>query len=122
MHLTIQIAAEESPGLELDSLKQDLLAADELRSAAIESRTGLPTGGMGPILETLLISFASGGVGVALVEGVFGWLRSRPAGITVKFSNGDRSVEVDDRTARDPAAVIALLQALDVIESGPRGK
>ncbi|KAB8183398.1 effector-associated constant component EACC1 [Microbispora catharanthi] len=122
MNLTIELTAPESTGVELESLREDLLIDDALRGATIESRTSLPAGGMGPITETLLVAFTTGGAGVAVVEGVFGWLRGRPSGITVRISNGDRTVEVDAKSARDPRQIIELLRELDLTEPKSREK
>lgn len=57
-----------------------------------------------------------------MVEGVFGWLRGRPSGITVRISNGDRTVEVDAKSARDPRQIIELLRELDLTEPKSREK
>lgn len=114
MDLVITIPGLERRAAELDSLARTLRADSALRTADIDTRTTLPEAAMGPVTDALLVSFGSGGVGVAVLQTVLAWLRSRRPDVQVRVKRADGSeVEVSLTPAKDPAQVIELLHAAE---------
>jgi hypothetical protein len=112
--LVIAIPGLDRSAAELDSLARTLRADGALRSVDIDARTTLAEGAMGPVTDVLLVSFGSGGVGVAVLQTVLVWLRSRRPDVRVKVKRADGSeAEVALTQASDPARVIELLRAAE---------
>ena len=100
-------------GTELDSLEQVLRSDDLLRSAEVIPRiAAAPDGAMSSTVDALLVS-ASSGTAVAVVQSISNWLVGRKAGVRVKLTNGERTIEIDAASSRDPQQIVALLKELD---------
>src|SRR5262249_26627234 len=96
MDLLLEVEGDGDPGADIESLRSFLRTDDELRTVDVEQRTGAPgSGAMGPITDALMLAFGSGGIGVAVVEAVTAWLRSRRSDVKVKLTTGGRTIEVD---------------------------
>ena len=114
MDLLLEVEGDGDPGAEIESLHRFLRTDDELRSVDVEARAGSAgEGAMGPITDALMLAFGSGGIGVAVVEAVTSWLRSRRSDVKIKVTTGGRTIEVDATSVRDPSVVAALVQALE---------
>jgi len=109
--LVITIADLDRPAADLDSLARTLRVDSALRTVDIDARTTLPDAAMGPVTDALLLSFGSGGVGVAVMQTILAWLRSRRSDITLRVKRTDGSeVEIEVTAAKDPTQAIELLR------------
>jgi hypothetical protein len=112
MDLLLEVDGGDGPGVEIESLHRFLRADDALRSVDIEGRSGsTAVGAMGPVTDALIAVCGSGGIGVAVVEAVVAWLKSRRSTLTMKITTGDRTVEISVESIQDPAVIAALLSA-----------
>ncbi|GIG58960.1 hypothetical protein Lfu02_33320 [Longispora fulva] len=119
MDLLVEIGDPGGTGRELESLYTALVAADH-EDVDLARRTAPgQAGAMGLAADALLIAVGSGGAGVALIQAICTWLRSRRSTIRVKISTGSTTVEVDVSSARHPHDVLALLEAAFPTD-GPR--
>jgi hypothetical protein len=110
MDLVIEVEGDGDPGADIESLRRFLRTDDELRSVDVEARAGSAgDGAMGPITDALMLAFGSGGIGVAVVDAVTAWLKSRRSNVKVKVTGRDRTVEIDIESTKDPAVIAALL-------------
>jgi hypothetical protein len=119
MDLLLEVEDDGDPGAEIASLQRFLRTDDQLRSVDVEARTGSAgQGAMSPITDALMLAFGPGGVGVAVVEAVTAWLKSRRSNVKVKISTGGRTVELDVQSTKDPAIIATLLAAVQGSDTG----
>jgi hypothetical protein len=97
----------EVPREYLASLADWLSADDGLRGRVRPVRRAPDPGHLGVPVELLSVSLGSGGVGVALIRAVCGWLSQRRSDVSVTIRDADgRLVKIDTTRAPDPEAVV----------------
>ncbi|MCC3777901.1 hypothetical protein [Streptomyces sp. UNOB3_S3] len=117
MQLIVEVLGAPQPDVELESLRRTLRADPDLRSATVTSRPARPVveGAMSAVTDGLVVVFGAGGIGVALVQSATTWLAGRRAGVRLRITQGERTVEVDVSRARRLEDVLALLRTLDAL-------
>lgn len=116
MDLAIQVAVAADPEAQLRSLRDWLLADDELGLAhGVRVRLEAPApppGRMGAMSEVLTVSLGAGGAGAVLAHSVEVWLQTRTTDLKLKITGSAGVVELDAKRVRDSPALIGQLRAI----------
>jgi hypothetical protein len=92
MDLTVTVAGTAD---EFRSLFSWLTGEDELRGRFRLAGSSVPSGVMGPLTESLVVTLGPGGVSTALATALVTWLRHRTSDVTIKTQAPDgRAIEV----------------------------
>jgi hypothetical protein len=111
MDLVLEVVDSKSPHDDLEDLAATVRRDRDLRGCRVTPRLTPPAdGAMSSLVDALTIAIGSGGVVVPLVQLLTAWLGSRGTDVSLKMSNGDRSVELDLRRVRDRTAVDELIR------------
>jgi Effector Associated Constant Component 1 len=103
----------EVPPEELASLADWLADNETLRGHIRPQQRPPEPGHLGAVVDLLTVALGSGGVGVALVQSLCTWLRTRQPGVTITVQGADgRSLRIDFQRAHDPEALIRLAGSL----------
>ncbi|SRR5712692_7066151 len=98
---------------ELRALYDWLLREDDLRTARIAWKDVPPEAeNMGALSDTLMVSLGAGGAGVALVQSLTTWLRTRGTDIRLKITGAHGEIEVNAKQVHDPQAFIEHFQSI----------
>jgi hypothetical protein len=112
--LVLELLGSAEPATDYASLERMLTTDDALRPVTVRPRLSTPDSeAMGPVVDALLVALASGGVGVALVEAIGGWLPTRRPDVRVRVTRGDTEIELDLKRVRDPRTVVDLLREIE---------
>jgi hypothetical protein len=95
------------------------LADNETLRGHIQPRQRPPEPGhLGAVVDVLTVALGSGGVGVALVQSLCTWLRTRRPAVTITLQGADgRSLRIDLERALDPEALIHAAGSLLAADS-----
>lgn len=110
--MDIAISLEQGSADDLDSLREWLLAEDELRGCVRRSATTpADPGHMGPAIDALTVAVGSGGALSALAASIPLWLKSLRSDIHVVISDADgtRRVELDATNVTRGSELIATI-------------
>jgi hypothetical protein len=116
MDLAIQVAVAADQEAHLRSLRDWLLADDELALhhgvlARLEPAAP-PAGQMGAVSEVLTVSLSAGGAGAMLARSLEVWLQTRTTDLKLKITGSAGVVELDAKRVRDSPALIEQLRAI----------
>jgi hypothetical protein len=98
---------------ELKSLYDWLRRDEDLPSSRIrwaETRPGAEE--MGALSDALVVSLGTGGAGVALVQSLATWLRTRGTDVRLRIHGPYGEIDVDAKRLRDPEAFVARFQSI----------
>ena len=99
--------------MQLRALYDWLLREDDLRTARIAWMDVPPEAEkMGALSDTLVVSLGAGGVGVALVQSLTTWLRTRGTDIRLKITGPHGEMEVTAKQVHNPQAFIEHFQSI----------
>lgn len=103
----------EVPPESLASLAAWLTDNETLRGHIRQQQRPPEPGQLGAVVDVLTVAVGSGGVGVALVQSLCTWLRTRRPAVTITLLGADgRSLRIDLQRAQDPAALIRAAGSL----------
>lgn len=106
--LRVQVPAED-----VASLTSWLTDNETLRGHIRPEQRPPEPGHLGAVVDVLTVALGSGGVGVALVQSLCTWLRTRRPAVTITLQGADgRSLRIDFQRAQDPAALIRAAGSL----------
>lgn len=93
---------------DLRSIANWLRAEDDLRGRVHLAVRPIEPGQMGGVVDAVSVALGRGGVAVALVRSLFGWLGQRRKGsrLRLELRDGDREVKIDIDAVQDPDAVV----------------
>ena len=112
MDLSIKVVGATDEA-ELRTLYDCLLREDDLRASRIDWMRAQPRPEeMGALSDALVVSLGAGGAGVALVQSLATWLRTRGADIRLKIVGPHGEIEVDAKRIRDPQAFAGYFQSI----------
>jgi hypothetical protein len=98
---------------ELRSLYNWLRRDDDLRGSHIDrAAPGPGPEDMGALSDAVVVSLGTGGVGVAVVQSLSTWLRTRGAHVRLKIRGPHGELDVDMERVRDPEALVARFQSI----------
>ncbi len=101
------------------SLHAWLTREDALRGRVEQRHLPASDGDMGGLLDCLVVTLGSGGVGALLAQSVLTWLGQRRADVSVTIRTADgREVTIDLKGTKDPMAVVREVERLT---TPPRG-
>jgi Effector Associated Constant Component 1 len=103
----------EVPPEELASLASWLTDNESLRGRVRPQQRPPEAGRLGAVVDVLTVALGSGGVGVALVQSLCTWLRTRRPEVTITLQGADgQSLRIDLQRAHDPEALIRAAGSL----------
>lgn len=103
----------EVPPESLASLAAWLADNETLRGHFWPEQRPPEPGHLGAVVDVLTVALGSGGVGVALVQSLCTWLRTRRPEATISLQGADgQSLRIDFQRARDPEALIRAAGSL----------
>jgi hypothetical protein len=98
---------------QLRALYDWLLREDDLRAARVAWMDVEPEAEkMGALSDTLVVSLGAGGVGVAFIQSLATWLRTRGTDIRLKLTGPHGEIEVTAKQVHDPKAFVEHFQSI----------
>ncbi|MDH6579121.1 hypothetical protein [Kitasatospora sp. MAP5-34] len=74
------------------SLRQWLVAEDELRGRVVLAETPPPPGALGAVVDALTVALGPGGVATAIASVLISWIRRQRGSVSVKVTRPDGTV------------------------------
>jgi hypothetical protein len=112
----VRVSAEgENPADELESLRDWLADAGELRGRVTGVEPPPPVGALGPVLDSVLIAMGPGGAAAAFATALVSWLRHRGGAVKIRVELSDgTAVRVDATDVRrfDVAELRSLVETV----------